>query len=307
MRIVSTVPSATEVVCRLGLCSSLVGVTYGCDYPPEVIGKPIVVESTLPKGLSSREIHELVSRAKREGRNYFRIRYDLINELEPDLVIFQGTCDVCSVQPTQLSLNFHIHKPFNTLILNAKDIQGILNDIKAVGEAVGKVEEANKTNQEIMKRIKEIRQADRRENMKPRVLFLEWIDPPMNAGHWVPEMIELVGGEAVLASKDNPSRVIDWKAVAEADPDVIIFGPCGFHVVDSLKEMERTKPPSIWSRLKAVKNQQVWVVEASHYFSRPGPRFVHGVEILHDILWGSRLFSDEAEVEPFSLALPWLG
>jgi len=306
MRIVSTVACATEIVCKLGLSDSLVGISYGCDYPPEIRSKPIVVESTLPKNLSSREIHELISSAKRDGKNYFRIRYDLISELRPDIVIFHGTCDVCAVQPQQLNMFFHTHEQFNTLTLTATNIEGILNDIRVVGYAMDRIDEADKTVNEIKRRLGQIRMYKRKKDENPRVAFLEWIDPPIIAGHWIPEMIEMIGGKPVLGTSDEPSRVITWKKIADADPDVIIFGPCGFHVIDSLKEMRNTKPAEVWSSLKAVRNRQVWVVEASHYFSRPGPRFVHGIEILHDILWGTRLFSDDIEIEPFSLASPWL-
>ena len=310
MRIVSTVPSATEIVCSLGLLDSLVGVSYGCDYPPEVRNKPVVVESTMPRGLSSREIHEFVSRAKREGKSYFRVRYDLIEKLEPDLVIFQGVCDVCAVSPSHVGeLSIHIHKPYNTMTLSGGDIGGIMEDIRRVGEATDRREEARHLILKITGRIEEVSRiaSERRGEETPRVLFLEWLDPPMVGGHWVPEMIKLAGGEPVLAREGEPSRVVSWTSILRENPDYIILGPCGYHVVDTLRELESLRPPRGWWELDAVRESRVYLVEASHYFSRPGPRIVNGVELLSDLLWGTSLFSDQRiEAETHSLAAPWL-
>jgi len=311
MRIVSTVPSATEIVCALGLLDSLVGVSYGCDYPPEVRGKPAVVESTLPRGLGSREIHELVSKAKREGRSYFRIRYDLISELNPDLLIFQGVCDVCGVHPSIVNPSFlHTHKLFKTLTLGGGDIRGVMDDIVKVGKATERVYEAKGLTEKIAGRIDEVREAAERNSRggrrAPKVLFLEWLDPPITAGHWVPEMIKIAGGLPVLAEEGQPSKVIEWRSILDADPDCIILGPCGFHVVDTLRELESITPTEGWRGIKAVKEGQVYVVESSHYFSRPGPRVVHGVEMLSDILWGTSFFSDSINRETVALADPWV-
>ena len=306
MRIVSTVPSATEIVCKLGLYDSLVGVTYCCDYPPEVREKPVVVESLLPRGLSSRQIHEMVSNARLEGKNYFRIRYDLINELKPDLVIFQGICDVCSIPFSQISSDNQLTHTFESLILNGGDLRGIMDDILKVGKATEREEQANILVSKMLSRIETIREMTEGRHTRPKVLFLEWIDPPIVGGHWVPEMIKLIGGEPVISEVESPSFTTSWGDVISENPDIIILGPCGYNLGETIRELRSIEPPDKWFRLDAVKNNKVWIVESNHYFSRPGPRIIHGLEILADIVWGMKTFSDVSYVIPYAPATPWL-
>ncbi|MDJ0270185.1 MAG: cobalamin-binding protein [Aigarchaeota archaeon] len=307
LRIVSTVPSATEIVCALGLIDSLVGVTYGCDFPPEVRGKPIVVESTMPKGLTMREIHELVSKAKQQGKNYFSVKLDLLAELKPNLLIYQGVCDVCSVQQKQVHNTFSVNpSSFNVLSLHAENIMGILDDIRRVGGATAKAVEAASLVRKLSMRIQELNTMVVVKNRRPRVLLMEWLDPPIVGGHWAPELVNLAGGLPTLAESGRPSQTVSWDEIAREDPDIIVAVPCGYTVPETLREMRRISPPEDWWRLKAVREGQVWVADARSYFSRPGPRFIHGLEILVELLWDMQAYSDSAGVEPYALAEPWL-
>ncbi len=307
LRIVSTVPSATETVCALGLIDSLVGVTYGCDFPPEVRSKPIVVDSTMPKGLTMREIHELVSKAKQQGRNYFRVRFDLLAELKPNLLIYQGVCDVCSVQQKQVHNTFNVNMPlFSTLSLHAENVAGILDDIRRVGRATAKAVEAASLVRKLSMRMNELNTMVAMKNRRPRVLLMEWLDPPIVGGHWAPELVNLAGGYPILAESGKPSHTVSWNEIIREDPDIIVAVPCGYTVPETLREMRRISPPEDWWRLKAVREEQVWVADARSYFSRPGPRFIHGLEILMELLWDMQAYSDSAGVEPHALAEPWL-
>jgi iron complex transport system substrate-binding protein len=306
MRIVSMVPSGTEIVCALGLTDALVGVTYECDYPPEVRGRTVVVESTLPPGLPPAEIHRLVSEAYRAGRNYFRIRTDRLAELRPDLVITQGVCSVCAVAPGQIDTVLHWHPPFRNLALQAGTIEGIWEDIRRVGEATGQTAEAEALVGRLQTRLKELQARVPRAAVRPRVLLLEWLDPPMVAGHWVPEMVGWAGGIPVLNEAGQPSRTIPWSDVEAADPDAIFLVPCGYRLADVLEELRRLRPPEGWFRLRAVRRRAVWAADAGAYFSRPGPRFVHGVEILVEALWGLPVFSDATNPGAWAPAEAWL-
>ncbi|GBC85943.1 Vitamin B12-binding protein [bacterium HR11] len=306
MRIVSMVPSATEIVAALGLLDDLVGVTYECDFPPEVRGKAIVVESTLPPGLPPAEVHRLVSEAYRAGRNYFRVRTDLLAELRPDLIITQGVCSVCAVAPGQVDTALHLHPPLRNLVLQAETVDGIFEDIRRVGAATGRTAEAEALVDRLQARLEALRAQIPPTAVRPRVLLLEWLDPPMVAGHWVPEMVERAGGVHVLNEAGRPSRTISWADVAAADPDAIFLVPCGYRLEAVLEEIRRLSPPAGWSRLRAVRRRAVWAADASAYFSRPGPRFVHGVEVLMEALWGLRVFSDASNPTAWALADPWL-
>ncbi len=306
MRIVSMVPSATETVCALGLLDDLVGVTYECDFPPAVRGKAVVVESTLPPGLPPAEVHRLVSEAYREGRNYFRVRTDLLAELRPDLVITQGVCSVCAVAPGQVDTALHLHPPLRNLVLQAATVEGILQDIRWVGAATGRTAEAEALVGRLRARLEALRAQVPRASSRPRVLLLEWLDPPIVAGHWAPEMVEWAGGVPVLNDAGRPSRTVGWGDVEAADPDVIVLVPCGYRLPEVLEEIRRLRPPAGWSRLRAVRRGAVGAADASAYFSRPGPRFVHGVEVLLEVLWGVGVFSDASGSRAWAPAEAWL-
>ncbi|MFN3920106.1 MAG: cobalamin-binding protein [Methylohalobius sp.] len=306
MRIVSMVPSATEIVAALGLLDDLVGVTYECDFPPEVRSKAIVVESTLPCGLAPAEIHRLIGEAYREGRNYFRIRTDLLIELRPDLVITQGVCSVCAVAPGQADTALHLHPPFRILILQAETVEGIWQDIRRVGAATGKTTEAETLVARLRARLEALRAQIPPAPARPQVLLLDWLDPPMVAGHWAPEMVEWAGGTHVLNDAGQPSRTISWADVEAVDPDAVFFVPCGYRLAEVLEELKHLRPPAGWSRLRAVRRRAVWAADANAYFSRPGPRFVHGIEVLIETLWGVRVFSDVSSQAAWAMAEAWL-
>lgn len=306
MRIVSMVPSATEIVSALGLLDDLVGVTYECNFPPEVRGKAVIVESMLPQGLPPAEIHRLVSEAYRAGRNYFRVRTDLLAELQPDLIITQGVCSVCAVAPGQVDTALHLHPPVRNLILRAETIEGIFQDIRQVGAATGRMAEAEAWVDRLRARLEALRGQVPPTPDRPRVLLLEWLDPPMVAGHWAPEMVEWVGGVHVLNEAGRPSRTITWADVEAADPDAIFLVPCGYQLADVLQELPHLRPPAGWSRLRAVRRRAVWAADANAYFSRPGPRFVHGIEVLIEALWGLQVFSDVSNPAAWALAEAWL-
>ena len=289
MRIVSMVPSGTEIVAALGMESALVGRTYGCDYPPSVRRLPVVVESTLPANLSPRAIDAAVRRAVQEGRNHFRIRWDRIRSLRPDVILTQGVCTVCAVDSRQIrdtALPADL-QGVTVCVLRAGDLTGVAEDIRRIGAAIHRTSEADRLAAHFQHRLERLRTIGHHcaRGQRPRVLILEWTDPPIAGGHWVPEMVIAAGGEPVLSIPGNPSRTVTWAEIADAAPEVIIIAPCGYGIDAALQEATKTNWPAEWWDLPAVRAGRVWAVDANAYFSRPGPRLLHGIELILSILW----------------------
>lgn len=282
MRICSFLPSATETLFALGLGDSVVGVTYECDYPAEARLKPMVVFSNLQPALLEREIHREVKDSSATGRSLYRLDAEKLRALAPDLIITQDLCQVCAASPNDLAAVLAGLTPRpEVLCLNSHTVAEVLKDVLKVGIATGHAVEA----QHLVARLKgQINEAgSKRSADAPRVLCLEWLDPPFVAGHWVPEMVALAGGIDVLGKVGEHGREVDWQTIAASDPDVILAMPCGFHTQEVEAELKKVPFPAEWHALRAVRNDRVFAVDASSYFSRPGPRIAEGVTVLADL------------------------
>jgi iron complex transport system substrate-binding protein len=275
MRIASLVPSATEMLFALGLGESVVGVTHECDFPPEASDLPHLTRSVIPEGLSAAEIDAAVRERTEKGEAIYTLDEERLQELQPDLIVTQAVCEVCAVAFDDVrAVADRIDSQPNVISQDPTTLGEVLAEVRRLGEAADAVDAADGLLEEYADRLDEIQDAV--ETADPlRVAALEWLDPVFIGGHWVPQMIELAGGEDVLGFAGEKSRTADWAEVRAARPEVVVAMPCGYYAEQAAKEtMDHAE------RLAALGPERVIAVDAAAYFSRPGPRLVEGVELL---------------------------
>jgi iron complex transport system substrate-binding protein len=297
-RIVSLLPSATEIVCALGLVDALVGVTHECDFPAGVAGLPRLTRSRIShETMSSREIDHAV-RSQLDGHgSIYDLDEELLRELRPDLVITQELCEVCAVSyKTVREAARLLEGDVRVVSLEPHDIRGILDTVRTVGELAGRGEEAGRVVSELGVRLDALAVVLTEVERRPRTLVLEWLEPPFAPGHWVPEQIALAGGDAGFGHAGGKSRTTTAEEIRDYAPEVVVLAPCGYYKEDTLRALASAKLPRGWSELPAVRAGQVWAVDATSYFSRPGPRVVEGAEILARIIHPD-IFGAPAESE----------
>jgi iron complex transport system substrate-binding protein len=294
-RIISFLPSATEILFELGLENSLKGVTHECVYPKQAIDKPkIIFPSVNFDNLESFEIDEKVRDMAARNEPMFILDSDKIIDIKPDLIISQNLCSVCAPFDKEIKQVYQIlgYEPKN-LILNPNSINDILESILLIGRQIGNLGEAESLHNQLKNRIENIgtisKEAMNKKRIKgnARVLCLDWMKPLYLAGHWIPDMVDTVGGKNLVGSVGYPSRPIDFEEIFKGDPEKIILMPCGFDLRRSIPEYDDLKKMNGWKSLKAVKEKQVYIVDSKSYFSKPGPRIVTGIEILSKILYPS--------------------
>ena len=287
MKIVSFLPSATEMLFALGLGDQLAAVTFECDYPSAALAKPKVVHSHLPPGLSPAEIDGLVSAEGAVGRSLYFADWELLEALEPDLILLQDLCHVCAIDSPTLARDLsRLRSRPEVLSLSAQSLTGVFADIARVAEAAGCSRTAEALIETLHERVNRVRQLAP-VLPAPRVLALEWLDPLFQGGHWIPEMIALAGGTPVAAEPGEKSVRLTWNEVATAAPELILAMPCGYDLSGTIEQYNGVVFPQGWDELPAVQKGQVYAVDGSAYFSRPGPRLVNGLEIL------GRIFREE--------------
>jgi iron complex transport system substrate-binding protein len=282
VRIVSLLPSATEIVYALGLGDQLDGVTFECDYPAEARSKPVVSDSALPQDrpLSARDVDQLVSGFQARGESIYVLDEDLIRRIQPDLILTQDLCRVCAVPSGQVEDALaKLGCSARVVSLDPKNLDEILSSIVEVGRATGTEERAKDLVSNLRERIERIR---RRAMPLPtiRTLCLEWGDPPYIGGHWIPQMVEAAGGGNVLSKAGEPSVRVSWHEVGASLPEVVVFMPCGYYLEDAEEEAKSLFRRYDFAETPAARAGDVYAVDATSYFSRPGPRIVDGLEIL---------------------------
>jgi iron complex transport system substrate-binding protein len=286
MRICSLLPSATEVIALLGLSDELVGVSHECDYPPSVKSLPIMVEPMIPPdGLASADIDRRVSQLVVSGQRLYRLNDSLLQHAQPDLILSQDLCHVCAVTPDQLhdAISSMPRRP-NVLTLNPGTVHDVIDDVVRIGNAANRPAEGQRLAAHLRKRLDAVHTRVRDISYRPRVVCIEWLSPLYIAGHWVPEMVQFAGGQDVLSKPGSPSRVVTWDDVLAATPDILIVMPCGFSVERTHQELcQLMQQPGQW-RLSSDLAQHTFLVDASSYFSRPGPRLIDGIELLAALL-----------------------
>ena len=286
MRICSLLPSATEVIAALGLRDELVGISHECDYPASVKGVPIMVEPMIPPhGLASAEIDRQVGQLVASGQRLYRLNDHLLRQTQPDLILSQDLCHVCAVTPDQLhdALSAMAQQP-TILTLNPSTVHDVIDDVVRIGDAAGRSAEGHRLATGLRDRLDAIKTRTHGIAHRPRVVCIEWLAPLYIAGHWVPEMVQLAGGQDVLAQPGSKSRVVTWDEILAAALDILIVMPCGFSVERTHAEMlQLMQQPGQW-QLSPTLAEHTYLVDASSYFSRPGPRLIDGIELLAAIL-----------------------
>jgi len=297
-RIVSLLPSATEIVYALGLGERLVGVTHECDYPLDAKTKPALTASALPSAASSSEIDRHVRRHLHQGSSIYTLDADLLERLAPDLILTQELCAVCAVSYDIVARAAkRLRGDPRIVSLEPSSLEDVYANIATVGELTGAGEAATCVVVGMRERAAALARhvAGR---ARPRTLVLEWTDPPMSGGHWTPGLVELAGGEPILANSGANSQVLAWEAIAAADPDVIIVAPCGFDLEKSSAAVaELATSAAHWNSLRAVAEGRARIVDGNAYVNRPGPRLIDTAEIfasaIHSERFGAAL-SDRA-------------
>ena len=284
-RIVTLLPSATEIVCGLGLRDRLVGISHECDYPENVSDLPRVTRSAIDSNASSRDIDIAVRGQLESSQALYTIDVPMLISLRPNLLVTQALCDICAVSEQDV-LQVLSELPGHPELINLEPmtLREVFDTIDLIGQATGCVERAKRYVTSLDERVKKIRQAASTIPNRPRVGFLEWLDPPFNGGHWTPELIEYAGGEDCFGNKHQPSHTIDYATISDADPDILIIGLCGFDENRARQELESFKYQFDYEALRAVRNGRVYILDGNRYFSRPGPRLVEALEFLFKLL-----------------------
>jgi iron complex transport system substrate-binding protein len=301
MRIVSLLPSATEILFALGLDREVVGVSHECDFPAQVRNKCVVIHSRIPRNASPAEIDRLVREFVSRGESVYAVDAEALENLTPDLVVTQDLCHVCAASPDDLAtaLAGFDRRP-EILCLNPQDLGDVWRDILWVGEETGRGPRAEALVKQIGTRLGMVENELATVSERPRVGFLEWLQPFYVGGHWVPEMIELAGGEDVFGSKGTPSFRVSLDDIIDAAPEILLIAPCGYGAGKARDEYRSMTFPENWQSIPAVRDNRVYALEANSYFSRPGPRLISGIEALGKLFHPAIEASREAE----SAALP---
>ena len=300
-RIISFLPSATELIYELGAQERLFGVTHECDYPSDASNKPRVIESIFePDKMSSQEIDDKICELSERGEEIYKLITENVSNAKPDLIISQEICEVCSAYTNQVKNAIDIleEKP-EIYSMSPHNIQEILRCVSDIAEKIEEEERGEEIVNSLNTRINKIKKVPI--SNRPKVLGIEWIKPFFTADHWVPEMIENSGGINMITKNGEHSRKMDITEIENADPDVLILMPCGFNVQRTISEYEKyLKDDSRWNKLRAVREKRVFVVDANSFFSKPSIRVVTGIEILAKILH-PEIFTDfEVPTNSFS-------
>jgi len=302
-RVVSLLPSATEIVAALGV--EPVATSHECDYPPAVEDLPSVVDSRIDASASSAEIDTQVQETASEGGVY-RIDREALEAADPDVVISQGICEVCAVDTVAVeSAIEELGLECELVTTDPHSVEDVLSDIEAIGGALGRADRAADLVDDLRARIDRVATAAAESPIAPEVAVLDWLDPPMVAGHWVPELVELAGGEYGLADPGDASTPREWAEIREYDPDILVAAPCGFGLEQTAENRRDLTGQPGWQGLRAVRMNRVYAVDGHHLMNRPGPRVVDTLEVLAALIqpdsfeapepWAARPFPELSE------------
>lgn len=286
LRIVSLIPSATEIVAALGLTDAIVGRSHECDYPPEIQSRPVCTQARLNSNAPSAEIHNDVNNLLQSALSIYQIKTDVLEQLQPSHIITQDQCDVCAVslQDVEKAVATLTHSQPQIISLQPNVLADVWNDIQQVANALGV--KSLRLLKDLEARVKICEQKTQALSVteRPTVACIEWIDPLMTAANWVPELVTLAGGQMLYSVTGQPSPQLSWETLVATDPTVIIFMPCGFDLNRTRQEaLPLTQRPD-WQNLRAAQSGRVYITDGNSYFNRPGPRLVDSEEILAELL-----------------------
>ena len=283
-RIVTFLPSATELIYSLGAEDRLFGVTHECNYPSGAKTKPRVISSVFdPASMSSKQIDDKICQLMSEGKEIYSLNKENLLSAKPDLIISQNICEVCSAHTEHVNMAVEmLEKKPEVYTMDPHDVSEILTSIKDISKIIGKEKEGNGLIDSLSKRLEFVK--SKTFEKKQKVVAIEWVDPFFTSGHWIPEMIEVAGGENLISLGKMPSRKMKLEEIKEATPDIIVVMPCGFDVKRTVNEYKKALAGNPeWNELKAVKENNVYAVDANSYFSKPSLRTVNGIEVLASI------------------------
>jgi iron complex transport system substrate-binding protein len=286
MRIVSLLPSCTEIVCALGCAERLVGRSHECDFPPEIQSLPVCTAARINPAASSSEIDHQIKSLLERALSIYEIDVARLRELHPDVILTQARCEVCAVSLADLEKSLPETLARRAKIVSVAPLRmvDIWSDIQTIADALQVTENGRALLLQLKNRVVDVIVKTCLLAKRPTVACLEWFEPLMAAGNWVPEMVELAGGRDVLGSPGHHSAWLEWANLVQADPDVIVLMPCGFSLDRARQEMGALERRPEWRKLRAVKSDHVFLTDGNHYFNRPGPRVVESIEILAEIL-----------------------
>jgi iron complex transport system substrate-binding protein len=288
-RVVSLIPSATEIVCRLGVRNQLVGRSHECDFPPEVESLPVCCESTVDGDLPSGELDLQVKTQLHNAISIFRVLLDVLESLQPTVIVTQTQCDVCAVSLAEVerSVCHTLSSQPKLVACEPHSLDDIWDDIAVIADAVDAAAAGDVLIEECRRRLEEL--SRQTHNLKrPRVACLEWLDPLMAGGNWVPELVEIAGGVNLFGEAGRHSPWMEWDDLLAADPECIVLLPCGFGIERCRREMSVLETDFRWHQLSAVQRGQVFLTDGNRFFNRPGPRVVESAEILAEIFHPDR-------------------
>jgi len=286
MRVVTLIASATEIVCALGCRDRLVGRSHECDFPPDVRDLPALTEPKFPTDGTSYEIDQRVKAIVQEGTSVYRVFADALGELEPDVIVTQDQCEVCaaSLADVEKALCDWTGRPMRIVSLQPNGLADIWGDILKVAGALGIEAHGEALVSDLRQRMTAVQEQATAQPKRPRVACIEWVDPLMAAGNWVPELVEMAGGENLFGEAGKHAPWMSWDELATADPDVIVVLPCGYDIARSLQDMPILEAKPGWGDLRAVREGRVLIADGNQYFNRPGPRVAESLEIMAEIL-----------------------
>lgn len=285
-RVVSLLSSSTEIVCALGCGDWLVGRSHECDFPASVLNLPVCSEPTIDVHGSSREIDKRVKQSLRDALSIYRVHAQTLQELRPDVVFTQTQCEVCAVSLSdveQAVCNLIGSRP-RIVSVEPHDLEGVWGSMRQIAAALGVAERGERLIAHLQARLEALRQRVQTTPERPRVACLEWIDPIMGGGNWLPDLVRIAGGDGVLSEGGRHSTYSTWEQLREADPDVIVAIPCGWGIPKAREEMSTLTRRPDWPNLNAVRHRRVYLADGNQFFNRSGPRLVESAEILAEIL-----------------------
>lgn len=283
-RIISLLPSATEIVAALGASSNLVAISHECDHPEEIKHLPVCTKANIDSTASSLEIDKSVKEKIENALSLYEIDFELIKSLKPDLIITQDQCEVCAIHVDDLKakLNEILEKEIELISLSPSSIEDVLNDIKTI--ALSLDINSDSIIEDLNDRIEIVKHKVKFVKHRPEIVCIEWMEPLMSAGHWTPQLINYAGGQALLSESFEKSKYITWQDLIQANPDGIIISACGFNLQKIKEELPTLLNNEHWRELKAVQKGHVFIADGNAYFNRSGPRLVDTLEIIAEIL-----------------------
>lgn len=284
-RIVSLLPSTTEIVCALGMKNKLVGRSHECDYPASVTELPACTKPKFEPDGTSYQIDRRIKALLQDGLSIYRVDADVLTALDPDLIITQDHCEVCaaSLDEVRRATQEILGNDVSIISVSPTDLSGVFSSIQEIAEALGKTSQGDDVIAHMKSGLKEINEKARN-RPKKNICCLEWLDPLMAAGNWIPELVDIAGGRELGAIAGKHSPILEWDNLIELDPEVLAVVPCGYSIDETLSEMETLTEHTKWNRLKAVTNSNVYILDGNHFFNRPGPRLSDSAEIFAEIL-----------------------